>query len=491
LNGLDLSAALASKISEKLTQRLGGPGSGHHGHAGRPGKRGGSAPSRKGIGAAESMESESSSIGDLYAHASERAKELARKTGLLALDSAAEAYLAKISEFSEKKVSVKSFLEAVRSEEKFYSICGKTSEDDFTEEDDSRLFNYFRNWVENEYLRARLNVAMSEDERLVFDKLVDAYTDVSDDGDWESVYDYSFYAGAEAEKYFKKMDPNEKKLLRNVFRKIAIDEMYRHVIENFGFYNIDFDRELESNIGFNYSNETILYDAIVYNPIRPNEKYDAYFSRLASVLLDDGFLSEYDEFPIKKMKTISSVSSEERSAVEKDIFSSWDKTNHSSFSVKVLGVYRIGSPSQNVVETQKALGNIRSGFYHGTSIRRALNIAGGGFRLVSKPKTGQMLGPGIYLTDTSSKSVQYVGEVYSRDSDRGVLLRVSAALGKVAKVTNLSSFQQLPDGDTYFAAKGERYEDFFLKNSEWCVKNPDAISVEYWIDMQKTRSARK
>jgi len=48
-----LSDALASKISEKLTQRLGGPGSGHHGHAGRPGKRGGSAKTKVAVSAAK------------------------------------------------------------------------------------------------------------------------------------------------------------------------------------------------------------------------------------------------------------------------------------------------------------------------------------------------------------------------------------------------------------------------------------------------------
>jgi len=47
-----MSDWIEQHYQEQYTKRKGGPGSGHHGHAGRPGKRGGSLPGKGGVGEA-------------------------------------------------------------------------------------------------------------------------------------------------------------------------------------------------------------------------------------------------------------------------------------------------------------------------------------------------------------------------------------------------------------------------------------------------------
>jgi len=69
--------SLAQRISIKLLKKLGGPGSGHHGHAGRPGKRGGPAPSSGGasIGVSDGKEYEDLAFRDRKPGESEQSYE--------------------------------------------------------------------------------------------------------------------------------------------------------------------------------------------------------------------------------------------------------------------------------------------------------------------------------------------------------------------------------------------------------------------------------
>jgi hypothetical protein len=157
---------------------------------------------------------------------------------------------------------------------------------------------------------------------------------------------------------------------------------------------------------------------------------------------------------------------------------SFDKTQHGGFGFRIKGIYKIEEAGyyEKWKSIEKEKGNVKIG-YHATTFENASKIAKGGFEL-RKARTGRMLGDGIYLTDVSSKSIQYAGD-YGRSDDRGVMFVCKAAMGNVKY-----SDHNLPNGhDTVYAKKGQGR----LLNDEFCVKNPKAVLPMLWIDIERTR----
>lgn len=202
-----------------------------------------------------------------------------------------------------------------------------------------------------------------------------------------------------------------------------------------------------------------------------------------------------------QMIALVSPPQKERREVLKKYLGSWDRENHSSFKGQVNGIFKVVHNEHtlrkwdNITAKQD---NTRTGLYHGTHASAAASIAANGYR-VGKAKTGRMMGAGLYLAESSSKTVQYVGTSMGRRStSRGVVFENTVSLGKTAypelgsytfndKYKYLTRNNEIKASyDSIYAKKGDTTFSWKpLVNSELVVKKPQAALPVYWMDVTR------
>jgi hypothetical protein len=136
-------------------------------------------------------------------------------------------------------------------------------------------------------------------------------------------------------------------------------------------------------------------------------------------------------------------------------------------------------------QEESSKGNVMYG-YHGTDFEAGSKIIKGGFIVPRSAKAGRMLGDGVYIAKSSSKSSQYLhSKSFSRHGNTGVLLVNRIAAGK----TNADGLD--PSGARYDSsldtvyAKGQSggNTNSYLDHDEWCVRNPKAVVPIQWIEV--------
>ncbi len=131
--------------------------------------------------------------------------------------------------------------------------------------------------------------------------------------------------------------------------------------------------------------------------------------------------------------------------------------------------------------------------YHSTNFAAAAGIVKSAYRASS----GGMLGGGVYVTDMSSKSAQYLKgdcHVTRQPGTRGVFLINKISLGKVHdKSTGASNSKRheiadITKADSIFAPKGKMVPGYSsaVVNDEHVVKDPNGVIPMYWVDLELT-----
>jgi len=185
---------------------------------------------------------------------------------------------------------------------------------------------------------------------------------------------------------------------------------------------------------------------------------------------------------------VSKVNDAKKKEIVDRIEADWDKVNHKGMKYTIKGVYEVSG-----LELEKEFSAIKKAnagkstsnhnpngtdlFYHGTgSVATSLILGHSGEFKVGAAKVGRMLGDGIYLADTSSKSAQYISDAgFSRHGSTGSLMVCEASLGNTARYQSRS---QWDSNDSVFAGTD------CVANDEWCVHNPKAIIPRYLVEME-------
>lgn len=212
---------------------------------------------------------------------------------------------------------------------------------------------------------------------------------------------------------------------------------------------------------------------------------DAY-GKVNSSANDQGQYTEDNEIKCR----VSSAPAAVVKKITDDIAKDWDQKTHGHMKYRIKGVYEVSGlalekdfqaiKQKNTKYAGRKVGGKDCGgdlFYHGTGAMATSLILGhsGAFKVV-KAKVGRMLGDGIYLADKSSKSAQYISDAgYSRSGIKGSLMVVEAVTGDTLSQRTSQGYNH----DTIFA--GTQHG---LRNSEWCVHDPNAVIPRYLVEME-------
>lgn len=258
-----------------------------------------------------------------------------------------------------------------------------------------------------------------------------------------------------------------------------------------------FDKDMLKDLGFQYAGLTAG---------RRKESTDINVEKLAAKYVKarkkkakDAQAKKDKGKPETVKATMQKVDQKTHDYVVKRISETWDKSAHGSFGFKVHGVYQVGG--MDLYDQFHKINKDRDNeqfCYHGTDVPAAANIIRSEFR-IDRVKAGRMLGNGVYMTRTSSKASQYLGENFTRQrGTRGVLFVNKVSMGKVhdrayGAANNDQSRRTLngnhPDyhtADTVYAPKGKQVPGYGapIANDEYLIRNNKAVLPMYWVDIE-------
>lgn len=163
--------------------------------------------------------------------------------------------------------------------------------------------------------------------------------------------------------------------------------------------------------------------------------------------------------------------------------------NSRGFNLDIRNVYEI--KNMPLEKSFKKIDEDRDNtdyYYHGTDYNACQKIIGvsGQFKVTKNPKAGRMLGNGVYLAKSASKSAQYVGDFFGRGQSDGVLFLCKASLGKMKEVT-----QRNPSANTTLLKQkdidslGIFSSSSTIVDDEWAVKDEKAVLPKLWMDVNR------
>lgn len=158
-------------------------------------------------------------------------------------------------------------------------------------------------------------------------------------------------------------------------------------------------------------------------------------------------------------------------------------SQHHHFKINVENIYSINQ--KNAPELDDSVGNVVE-LFHGSRNRNIVGILGSNLKLPNTLQgvqlNGAMFGPGIYLADQSSKSVQYSNARFGGSqnaSDKSYLFIVEAALGNIHEVETSHYFLEPPAG--YDSVKGVMGSS--LLHNEYIVYKEERVRIKYIVEM--------
>ena len=476
----------------------GGAGSGNWGHAGRPGERGGSAPHSMARSMVTGRDADrrqqaakqkdffkgnikTASMQQIYDGSSQKVKDLADATGIIATDKASFDYATKHKDkFLDPTIpkpqihfDATSMNDAIDSSinSGFWGRSLASSPSDFNPLTDFASYRLPFAALEHAkgYTTTTEFLAITPEEKAVASSLLK--------------YETKSYGwkGARMAKALDNLTPDEQKLLKSYEKKVRVNTTITNelfgAIGRFGGagYNprptLENLKEASKNV----------------SPIKDNEKLGDYVKRIVNDPVNKQYFDPKPPppppaYPLNKMIALSDTSSTEKTYLDNRFKKSWDFKNHNTFSGKINNVFRIknsGEVEAKYNEAVKKYGNVRKNLYHGTDHFAARSISSNGYIIPRNAKAGRMMGDGIYLADNSSKSAQYLGTKFSRNTGNGIMFVNDAAMGTVGDWTGRSGQGSNSWTDnTVFAKK-----NWGVLNNEWAVKDVNAVLPRYWLDV--------
>lgn len=183
----------------------------------------------------------------------------------------------------------------------------------------------------------------------------------------------------------------------------------------------------------------------------------------------------------------------EDSKIFKEIESFYEKgrnSNHVSSKLKLVRVYAVHHDGmrKDFEEKKTTLGNVKR-LWHGTRMFNILSILKSGMFIPKEHSfnvTGRMFGNGIYMSDMSTKSLNYAygyWDSYGKDNHCFMFL-MKAAMGNEYLVKNERG-NQLPKAgyDSAFAKAGSSG----VANNEMMVYDAKQVDIEYLCEFKEVK----
>lgn len=510
-SALRFNGGLSPALKELMEILKGGAGSGNWGHAGRPGKRGGSVAHSSGRSMVTGRDASrrqqearaqagyfkgnirTATVKEMYEGSSDRVKQLASETGILATDDRSFAYI----EANKAKLSTSSKVATLEDVDR----ASKKLFDDMA----SGATSWTKGAADYDYDKhlAKLGLAAKTPPITALD-LYRTTRRRSVTADTSDAVHNAFKAS---------LTPQEITLL---------DNLSKYELKTKGWHGVNMYRALDKlsaadHDALNKLQAKAVYFSNVGAVSRRLEwsmklSWDADRSVVAKALSDSfgksppsigvetpgQFLErtlKSDTFRnampttsstvnLNNLIALSSTSAKERNDLIGGVNASWDKSAHGHFRAQVKSTFYVKASDEQTKRFDAAArkyGNVSSGYYHGTSPGAAKGINVSGFRASSSG----MMGSGVYLADKSSKSAQYLaggaGSFTRSSGVNGVLLTADAAMGKVGDFSSTTSSVERSPYDTLYGKKGGYAS---LKNDEWVVQNADAVIPRYWMEVE-------
>lgn len=199
------------------------------------------------------------------------------------------------------------------------------------------------------------------------------------------------------------------------------------------------------------------------------------------------------------MSALRSLSAAEVAKHQSHMDKNWNHYDNGGIKAKILNAFEITQPAELHEQYQRMktkYGNTKF-LYHGTSVAGAAGITQSGHFIGDVPKIGRIYGNGIYMADQESKSVQYAheGSGYKTSTSRGVIFISQVAMGKVVKQDSLtgasggSGYDLKPGVDTFIKTSSsyggsDPFKSTTFSN-EYIVRDPRAIQPRIWLDIER------
>jgi hypothetical protein len=198
-----------------------------------------------------------------------------------------------------------------------------------------------------------------------------------------------------------------------------------------------------------------------------------------------------------RMTGLTTASAAEKSKVQSTMDERWNHHDNGEIKAKVLNVFKVTNPDElhnTYQERLKEYGNERK-LWHGRDQRGAAGIAKNGVFATTTGVVGQIYGRGAYFSDSESKAIQYAhsGSGSKMASARGVLLLMRTAVnGMGTKSLDTSpaarhrpGFKPIVDIDDSMRTLKVAPVDG-RRSNEYVIKDAGATIPMLWIDEMRT-----
>ena len=464
-------------LSDLFVILKGGPGSGHWGHAGRPGDRGGSAPKSSGMslrtGRDASRRQQAAKTGmfykgnlkeadpiDIFNASSKEVQALALETGVLATDQKTFDYLMSKKDYFIKKATIDDW--EVGDFKKFLLDNESKYKDEYLKRAMSGV-EYDLNKPSDKLNTFEMNQTLNLVQGLYYSK-GNSYipTDIFPFDKPKDALHYSRMYGIKVsnltstqrdilqkihakmtkgngvwskgvEKVLNSLSPDERKELNQLGATLDNYSRIKNYADSVSTKMVNEILDLAPGSNWYNANRSSTkvdfadaFDTYLVNNPPGKTKPEDYIKGFHESSHYKDFVSKASStsrsitnnpYEKEKLTAIATVTPQEQKDRTDALYKNYDTATHGSKNkAKVNEVFRIIHPKETEKKYQEAVkkyGNVTTGLYHGSDYKAAQGINATGFIIRPDPKAGRMLGDGIYLADKSSKSLQYIGANYA------------------------------------------------------------------------------
>lgn len=208
-----------------------------------------------------------------------------------------------------------------------------------------------------------------------------------------------------------------------------------------------------------------------------------------------------------KMSALTTLGADKLAEINASMKETWNNADHFAFKATAKNAFKITPPDHIVKEYNAIKAEINTekfNMYHGSHHEAASHISREGYIINPKPKIGRIWGNGLYLADGHSKAIQYAheGSGSAATYSRGVMFLNRASLGEVdtgrvhvpygagrppayrAFPKNVDWANNLREGlDTLIVKPSGRWT-----STEFVVKNPRGVLPTIWVDIERERA---
>jgi hypothetical protein len=307
----------------------------------------------------------------------------------------------------------------------------------------------------------------------------------------------------------------------NTSKKIDTDSMQYQAVHRVSLQNSDDKNKLEESMKYGYAFNK---DTGEYGKISPKTHKILGVNDSTALTGKRYFIVEKDfkkptkaelkkeptfEPDFNKMSALTTLGSDKLAEINSSMKETWNNADHFRFKAEAKNAFKITPPDHVTKEYNEVKASINTekfSMYHGTHHEAASHISRDGYRINPKPKIGRVWGNGLYLADGHSKAVQYAheGSGSAATYSRGVMFYNKASLGSVESGKVSVPFGTTrPSASSAFPGKVERsnnlregLDTLIVKPSgrwtsnEFVVKNSRGVVPTVWVDIEREPTYR-